>query len=60
MMSENFMNENQVVHMLNQQQFKFKDMKKVKANKTVISTMNKINMLIIDVALKVDKLKKYV
>jgi hypothetical protein len=58
MMSEDFMNENQVVHMLNQQQFKLKDMKKVRVNETVISTMNEINTLMIDVASKVNKLKR--
>jgi hypothetical protein len=60
MMSENYTNENQVVHILGQQQFKFKDMKEVRANETVISTTNKINTSIINVALKVNKLKKCV
>jgi hypothetical protein len=60
MMSEDLMNENQVVHMLDQQQFKFKDMKKIKADETMTSTMNKINTSMIDVASKVDKLKRCV
>jgi hypothetical protein len=60
MMSEDFINENQVVHMLDQQQFKFKDMKKIRVNKTMTSTTNEINMSMIDVASKVDKLKRCV
>jgi GTP-binding protein EngB required for normal cell division len=60
MMSEDLMNENQVVHILDQQQFKLKDMKKVKIDETMTSTMNEINMSMIDVALKVDKLKRCV
>jgi hypothetical protein len=60
MMSEDFMNENQVVHMLNQQQFKFKNMKKVRINEIMISTMNEINTSMIDVASKVNKLKRCV
>jgi hypothetical protein len=60
MMSEDFMNKNQVIHMLNQQQFKFKNMKEVKADETVISTTNEINTSMIDVALKVNKLKRCV
>ncbi len=60
MMSEDFTNENQVVHILDQQQFKLKDMKEVRANKTVISTMNKINTSIVNVALKVNRLKRCV
>jgi len=59
-MNEDFMNKNQIVHMLNQQQFKFKDMEKIKANETMILTMNEINTSMIDVALKVDKLKRCV
>jgi GTP-binding protein EngB required for normal cell division len=59
-MNEDFTNENQVVHMLNQQQFKLKDMKKVRADETMISTMNEINTSMIDVASKVDKLKRCV
>jgi GTP-binding protein EngB required for normal cell division len=35
-------------------------MKKIKADEIMTSTMNKINMSMIDVASKVDKLKKYV
>jgi len=35
-------------------------MKKVRADETVISTMNKINTSMIDVVSKVDKLKKCV
>jgi len=54
------MNENQVVHILDQQQFKLKDMKEVRANETVISTMNEINTSIVNVALKVDRLKRCV
>jgi hypothetical protein len=60
MMSEDFINENQVVHILDQQQFKLKNMKKIKANETMISTMNEINTLMINVASKVDKLKRCV
>jgi len=60
MMSEDFTNENQVVHILDQQQFKLKDMKEVKANETVILTMNEINMSIVNVALKVNRLKRCV
>ena len=60
MMSEDFTNENQVVHILDQQQFKLKDMKKVRANKTVISTINEINTSIVNVALKVNRLKRRV
>ncbi len=59
-MSEDLMNENQVVHILDQQQFKLKDMKEVRANETVISTMNEINTSIVNVALKVDRLKRCV
>jgi hypothetical protein len=58
MMSEDFMNENQVVHMLDQQQFKLKNMKKVRANETITSTMNEINTSMIDVESKVNKLKR--
>jgi GTP-binding protein EngB required for normal cell division len=58
MMSEDFTNENQVVHMLDQQQFKLKDMKKIRADETMTSTINEINTSMIDVASKVDKLKK--
>jgi hypothetical protein len=57
-MSEDFMNENQVVHMLDQQQFKLKDMKKVRADETITLIMNEIITSMIDVALKVDKLKR--
>jgi len=57
-MNEDFMNENQVVHMLDQQQFKFKDMKKIKADEIITSTMNEINTSMIDVASKVNKLKR--
>jgi len=60
MMSEDFMNENQVIHMLDQQQFKFKDMKKIKTDETMTSIINEINTSIIDVASKVNKLKKCV
>jgi hypothetical protein len=60
MMSEDFMNKNQVVHMLNQQQFKLKDMKKIKADETVTLTTNEINTSMIDVVLKVNKLKRCV
>jgi len=59
-MSEDFTNENQVVHILDQQQFKLKDMKEVKVNETMISTMNEINTSIINVALKVNRLKRCV
>jgi hypothetical protein len=61
-MNEDFMNKNQVIHMLNQQQFKFKfkNMKKIKADETMTLTMNEINTSMIDVASKVDKLKRYV
>jgi hypothetical protein len=57
-MNKDFMNENQVVHMLDQQQFKFKDMKKIKADEIITSTMNEINTSMIDVASKVNKLKR--
>jgi hypothetical protein len=60
MMSEDFMNENQVIHILDQQQFKFKDMKEIRADETMTSTMNEINTSMIDVTLKVDKLKRCV
>ncbi len=59
-MSKDFTNENQVVHILDQQQFKLKDMKEVKANEIVILTMNEINTLIVNVALKVNRLKRCV
>jgi len=59
-MSEDFTNENQVVHILDQQQFKLKDMKEVKVNETMILTMNEINTSIINVALKVNRLKRCV
>jgi hypothetical protein len=35
-------------------------MKKVRTDETMILTMNEINTLMIDIALKVDKLKKCV
>ncbi len=60
MMSKDFTNENQVVHILDQQQFKLKDMKEVKANEIVILTMNEINTSIVNVALKVNRLKRCV
>jgi len=59
-MSEDLMNKNQVVHMLDQQQFKLKDMKKVRTDEIITSTMNEINMSMIDVASKVNKLKRCV
>jgi len=59
-MSKDFTNENQVVHILDQQQFKLKDMKEIKVNETMISTMNEINTSIINVALKVNRLKRCV